>query len=117
MLDIKYPTLRKNQEYFRRITKVGGNKYSYGISFVVDVSFGKGIDEHITKVVTMLCANTSPIIIEIVKQKDTYYMAYYTHLAEDSCVHELQALFEAEEIKCVCEHKGKFVETVAEFGM
>ena len=79
----------------RQITKAVSNKYSYGISMNGEVSFGKGIDEHIAKVVMMLCVNTSPIIIEIVKYKDTYYMTYCTHL----------------------EHKGSFVETVAEFGM
>lgn len=117
MLDTKYPTLREKQEFCRQITKAGSNKYTYGISFVGDISFGKGIDEHIAKVVTMLCANTSPIIIEIVKHKDTYYMTYCTYLAKDPYVHELQALFEAEGIKCVCEHKENYVETVAEFGM
>lgn len=117
MLHEKYSTLQEKQEFCRQITQAGSNKYTYGISFVGDLSFGKGIDEHTTKVVTMLCANTAPVIIEIAKFKDTYYITYCTHLAEDPYVHELQALFESEGIKCVCEHKENYVETVVKFGM
>lgn len=115
MLKDKYSTLREKQQFCRQITKAGSNKYTYGISFLGDVVFGKEIDSHITKTTLGLCANTASVILEITKQGATYYISYCTHLKEDPYVKQLQNLFIEEGIPCECKQLEDYVETRAYF--
>lgn len=111
MLEEKFPTLEEKRQYCQMAAQKGLDRYTYGISCVGKVSFGKGIDEHVTGAAVILCANTSPVILEITKFGDTYYISYCTHLKQDPYVQKLQEIFLAEGIDCTCEKKENFVET------
>lgn len=111
MLEEKFPTLKEKQEFCRKLAEKGQDRYTYGISFVGTISYGKEIDDHIEKVTCMICANTSPVIIEITKFKNTYFFTYTTHLKDDPYVQVIQELFVSEGIPCTCEKMENFVES------
>lgn len=115
MIEDKFPSLEEKQAFARKVNNEGSAKYTYGISYVGEMKFGSGIDEHVEIFFTMLCANTIPLILEIVKYKDRYHISYCTHLEDDRYVHRLQALFVAAGIPCTCEQKQDFIETIADF--
>ena len=80
-----------------------------------EISFGEGIDEHVEDCSFLLCANTLPIIIEIIKYKENYLISYCTHLENDIYIDKLQKLFLQEGISCTYTQKDNFIETMADF--
>lgn len=114
-LEERFPTLEEKKAFARKINKEGGVKYTYGISYIGEMKYGSGIDEHVEKSYAVLCANTIPIILEIAKCGSYYHISYCTHLEDDPYVLRLRDMFRAEGIPCTCEQKENFAETYVLF--
>ena len=114
-LEQKFNTLDEKREYAIMINKTGGVKYTYGISYVGAVQYGKGIDMHVEKTYAKLCANTIPIIIEIVKCDDYYHLSYCTHLEDDPYIMKLKDEYVKAGISCTVEQKNNYVEPLVIF--
>lgn len=59
--------LEQKKQFARIANERDGVKYIYELSYVGEIKYGNGIDEHVLKNYLQLCANTIPIIMEIVK--------------------------------------------------
>ncbi len=114
-LEERFPSLEEKKAFARKINKEGGIKYTYGISYIGEMKYGKGIDEHVEKSYVLLCANTVPIILEIAKCDNLYHISYCTHLEDDPYVLRLRDMFRTEGISCWCRQKENFAETLAIF--
>ena len=114
-MELKFDTLDEKREYAAMVNKAGGIKYTYGISYVGAVQYGNGIDKHVEKSYTKLCANTIPIIIEIVKCDEYYHISYCTHLEDDPYVMKLKNEYEKAGITCTVEQKSNYVEPLVIF--
>lgn len=114
-LEERFPTLEEKKVFARKVNKQGGIKYTYGISYVGEMKYGKGIDEHIEEGYFMLCANTVPVIIEIAKCSSYYHISYCTHFEDDPYVQKYRDMFLAAGIPCTLEQKEIFAETLAIF--
>lgn len=115
MLSACYPTLGEKQAFARIVNKQGGEKYTYGLSYIGEPRFGVGIDEHIAPSYVMLCANTIPVIMEIAKCGSIYHISYCTHIEKDPYVWKLREAFEEAGIPCKCTQKEDFMEPLARF--
>ncbi len=115
MLSGRYPTLAEKQAFACNVNKQGGIKYTYGLSYIGEATYGAGIDEHVQASYTVLCANTIPVIMEIAKCKDRYHISYCTHLENDPYVWKLQEAFLQAGIFCSCVQKEDFIEALACF--
>lgn len=114
-LEERFPALEEKKAFACKVNKQGGIKYTYGISYIGETKYGKGIDEHIEESYLMLCANTIPIILEIAKCSGYYHISYCTHLEADPYVFKLRDMFLAAGIPCTCVQKENFAETIAIF--
>ncbi len=108
-------SLAEKKDFARKINKQGSVKYTYGISYVGEMKYGKGIDEHIEESYSMLCANTIPVILEIVKCGRHYHINYCTHLENDPYIEKYRNMFLTAGISCTLEQKENFAETHAIF--
>jgi len=114
-LSERYPTLLEKQAFACMVNKQGGIKYTYGLSYIGEVTYGAGIDEHVQASYAVLCSNTIPVILEIAKCRDHYHISYCTHLENDPYVWKLREAFEEVGISCNCVQKEDFIETLACF--
>lgn len=114
-MEQQFPTLEAKKAHCRRITEADSGKYTYGISYVGELSFGESADRHISSVRIMLCANTIPVILEITKYADLYHISYCTHFEDDKYVHAFRQMFLDAGIPCSCERRDNYVETHANF--
>lgn len=115
-LETRFATLEEKQAFARSVNKQGGIKYTYGISYVGEVKFGQGIDEHVNACHFRLCANTIPLILEVAKNGDHYHISYCSHLADDVYVGRLRDAFNAAGIPCTVVQQPDYVESLAVFG-
>jgi len=114
-MEAQHPSLEAKKTYCRQMTKAGSGRYTYGISYVGEVSFGASADAHIRALRLMLCANTIPVIIEITKFKEKYHISYCTHFEDDAYLSAFGQMFTDADIPCECRYKGIFTETLADF--
>ncbi|MBQ9930811.1 MAG: hypothetical protein IJO79_00485 [Firmicutes bacterium] len=114
-LDTRFATLEEKKAFARQVNKQGGVKYTYGLSYVGEIQYDPGVQEHVKASYFMLCANTIPVIIEAAKCGALYYICYCTQLVEDPYVFRLQEKFLSEGIPCTCEQQADFEETLALF--
>lgn len=115
MMEEQCETLEQKKQFARIANERGGVKYTYGLSYVGEIKYGNGIDEHVLKNYPQLCANTIPIIMEIVKYAGSYYIIYCSHLEHDPYVYKLQEKFIKAGISCQIQQKDDFYETLAIF--
>ena len=115
MLEDRFPTLEEKKAYAREVNRQGGVKYTYGISYIGELDYGRDINRYIASNYPILSANTIPIIIEIAKWNRHYYLSYCTHLENDPYVQKLQDLFVSEGIPCICSPREIFEEAYADF--
>lgn len=114
-LEANYPTLEEKMAHCRRLTDSGSDRYTYGLSYLGDISFGELADAYVKDVRAILCANTIPLILEILKWKGKYTISYNTHLEEDRYLKELIAMFQEAGITCNCIKQEMFEEALADF--
>lgn len=114
-LEEEHPTLAEKQACCRRMNDAGSTKYSYGISYVGEIRFGEAVDRHIENVRVLLCANTIPVILEIIKFAGKYCISYCSHFAEDPYVEAFRQMFTDADIPCTLRKMENFVESRAVF--
>lgn len=114
-LEANYPTLEEKRAHCRRLTDSSSGRYTYGLSYLGNISFGEFADAYVRDVRVMLCANTVPLILEILKWKGKYTISYNTHLEEDRYLKELIAMFQEAGITCNCIKHEMFEEALADF--
>ena len=114
-LEANYPTLEEKRAHCRRLTDSSSDRYTYGLSYLGNISFGEFADAYVRDVRLMLCANTVPLILEILKWKGKYTISYNTHLEEDRYLKELIAMFQEAGITCNCIKQEMFEEALADF--
>ena len=114
-LEENFPGLEEKRAFCRQRNEQAGSMYTYGISYLGEADLGKGVNPYVTDMHIMVCANTVPVIIEIVKYGREYLVSYCTHLENDPYVARFREMFVSQGISCTCEQKANFVETLASF--
>ena len=114
-LEERFATLEEKKAFARQINKQGGVKYTYGLSYLGEISYGSTIDQYVDESYVMLCANTIPVIMEVAKFKDMYHITYCTQFENDPYVTKLRDKFTEAGIPCTCTQKENFKETLAIF--
>ncbi len=111
-LDQDHQKLEEKLAYCSKISEKAVGRYTFGISYVGEIHFGKGIDEHIIDVSTILPAGAIPITVEIVRWADSYLITYMSRLKNDPYAPALCDLLNAEGIPCRLERRQDFEEAV-----
>lgn len=115
MLEERFQTLEEKRAFCIERNAQAGSKYTYGISYVGEIKLGEGVGKYVKDISAIICANTIPVIIEIVKYQNEYLINYCTHLKDDRYVGRLREMFVTEGIPCTCEQKANFIEALAVF--
>lgn len=114
-MEERFEFLEEKQAFARSVNKQGSIKYTYGISYLGEPEYGNGIDRHVKESSLILCANTSPLILEIAKCGDHYVINYCSHISDDPYVFQFRDAFISAGIPCLCEQQEDFVEASAVF--
>ena len=88
---------------------------TYNISNVGKVSFGEELDAYVECVKSVMGANSTPIIIEIVQYKQTYNIVYCTRLKNDPYINTFIQTFLQAGIPCTYEKSKDFSEALVVF--
>ena len=104
------PTLEEKIAYCSKMNERAVGRYTFGISYVGEIKFGKSIDEHISDIAAILPAGVIPVTVEIVRSGDEYQITYMSRLKKDPYAPALCDLLNAEGIPCKMEQRPDFTE-------
>ncbi len=104
------PALEDKIAYCSKMNEKAVGRYTFGISYVGELKFGKGIDEHISDIAAILPAGVIPVTVEIVRVGDEYQITYMSRLKNDPYAPALRDLLNAEGIPCKMEQRSDFTE-------
>ena len=105
-----FPALEDKIAYCSKMNEKAVGRYTFGISYVGEIKFGKSIDEHISDIAAILPAGVIPVTVEIVRSGDEYQITYMSRLKNDPYAPALRDLLNAEGIPCRMEQRPDFTE-------
>lgn len=115
MMEKRMPSFEGKKAFCEKVHQYSYANYTYNISNVGKVSFGEETDRYVVSVKSAMCANTFPIILEIVQFGQKYHIVYCTRLKNDPYVRRFQQSFVEQGIPCTCEMREDHVEPYAVF--
>lgn len=103
-------SLEGKKQFACRVHPYAYQEYTYAMSNIGRISFGQEIDQYISSVKVTSCANTYPVVIEIIRFKDTYNICYCTRIENDPYVHRLVDNFISAGISCSYQQEEDYTE-------
>lgn len=111
-LEKRISSLEGKKRFANRIHPYAYKEYTYAMSNIGKISFGQEIDQQVSAVNVITCANTYPIVMEIIQFQDTYNICYCTRIENDPYVQKFVDNLKNVGISCNYQQEKDYTESL-----